>query len=139
MFHKGDKWGGDYKGDRTVNMMRAFIDHVRDDTGASNGKEGKEEKEFKRLKTNNKSKQKNVKLWNEEDHPGCMIVGYVWVNKLPGRIQVEAKNGFQDLDAKMANLSHTVNKLTFGTQVARRNKKLFSSIPEGYKLSLIHI
>ena len=72
-------------------------------------------------------------MWNEEDHPGCMMVGYVWVNKIPGRIQVEARNGFQDLDAKMANLSHTVNKLTFGTQVARRNKKFFKSIPEGYK------
>ena len=62
-----------------------------------------------------------------------MFVGYIWVNKIPGRLQIEARNGFQNIDPKMANLSHSVNKLGFGTQVARRNKRLLDLVPSGYK------
>ena len=63
------------------------------------------------------------KKWDAADHPGCLVYGYVWVNKVPGRLQIEAKSGYQDLDATMTNMSHVVNHVGFGTQLARRHRR----------------
>jgi len=43
MYHKGEKWGGDYKGDRTVQAMKEFLVHAREET-----EEGGEEEKFER-------------------------------------------------------------------------------------------
>lgn len=61
--------------------------------------------------------------WNP-DHPGCMLVGFLTVNRVPGNFHIEARSKSHNLNSAMANLSHTVNHLSFGSELSEHQASL---------------
>jgi len=59
--------------------------------------------------------------WNP-DHPGCMLVGFIMVNRVPGNFHIEARSNNHNIVPSMANLSHTVNHLSFGNELTEAQK-----------------
>ena len=57
------------------------------------------------------------------EHPGCMMSGFVLVNRVPGNFHLEARSKHHNLNAAMTNLSHVVNHLSFGTPLDKNTKK----------------
>lgn len=54
---------------------------------------------------------------NEE---GCLVVGSVWVNRVPGNFHVTARTGLHDFDPKTTNMSHVVHHFSFGAPLSPR-------------------
>lgn len=52
--------------------------------------------------------------WKEEDHPGCQISGFLWVDRVPGNFHIQARSPNHDIDAKLTNTSHEIHSLSFG-------------------------
>ena len=61
-----------------------------------------------------------------KEHPGCMVSGYVLVNRVPGNFHIEARSLHHNLNAAMTNLSHVVNHLSFGTPLASSTERQLS-------------
>merc|ERR1711871_1896652 len=61
-----------------------------------------------------------------KEHPGCMVSGYVLVNRVPGNFHIEARSLHHNLNAAMTNLSHVVNHLSFGTPLASSTERKLS-------------
>lgn len=54
-------------------------------------------------------------VWDEDEHPGCMIAGKLYMNRAPGRFFIQADGGKagRNLDPRMTNLSHEIHHLSF--------------------------
>ncbi|GMH96507.1 hypothetical protein TrST_g12599 [Triparma strigata] len=130
LFYKGEKYKGDYKSDRTVQAFKTYLYNAYESNGMKLTAPAAVN-QFADLKKSLGVQKKRG--WDLDDHPGCLVVGYVWVNKVPGRLQVEAKSGYQDIIPAMTNMSHVVNSIQFGTQVARRHKRKMDKVPSGFK------
>mmetsp|Transcript_11647 Transcript_11647/g.19778 ORF Transcript_11647/g.19778 Transcript_11647/m.19778 type:complete len:462 (+) Transcript_11647:1-1386(+) len=65
--------------------------------------------------------------WNP-DHPGCMLVGFLLVNRVPGNFHIEARSKSHNLNAAAANLSHTVNHLSFGNDLTEAQREYIESL-----------
>jgi len=130
LFYKGEKFKGDYKSDRTVQAFKTFLFNAYEANGMKLS-EPAAQNQFADLKKTLGVQRKRG--WDLEDHPGCLVVGYVWVNKVPGRLQIEAKSGYQEIIPAMTNMSHVVNSVSFGTQVARRHRRKMDKVPEGFR------
>lgn len=79
-----------------------------DPTGKS-----KEQQEWsqKMAKHRRRVQQQN---WKDDDHPGCNLSGFLWVDRAPGSFHVQARSSTHDVAAHMTNVSHIVNHLSFG-------------------------
>ena len=75
--------------------------------------------------------------WKDEDHPGCQISGFLWVDRVPGNFHIQAHSLHHDIDAKLANVSHEVHHLSFGNpgikSTIQRNNLV---APEGFERTL---
>jgi hypothetical protein len=60
------------------------------------------------------TRHQHVHSWNEEDHPGCQISGFLLVDRAPGNFHIQAQSRGHDLAAHMTNVSHIINHLSFG-------------------------
>jgi protein disulfide-isomerase-like protein len=67
--------------------------------------------------TNEHAHARNVREHNEE---GCLILGTVWVNRVPGNFHITAKSGSHDFDTKAINVSHIVHHFSFGPALPGR-------------------
>ncbi len=56
----------------------------------------------------------NNQQWIEDDHPGCLISGFLWVDRAPGNFHIQARSSSHDIAAHMTNVSHIVHHLSFG-------------------------
>lgn len=70
-------------------------------------------------------------VYNYEDHmpnihknEACQIVGWLTLARVPGNFHIEAFSKSHDLSPTMANLSHTVNHLSFGLSIPPSIKKV---------------
>eukprot|EP00756_Hemistasia_phaeocysticola_P028129 Hpha_TRINITY_DN16160_c0_g3::TRINITY_DN16160_c0_g3_i1::g.3166::m.3166 len=54
-----------------------------------------------------------VKGQNEE-HLGCLVTGFLMVNRVPGNFHLQAKSSTHNFNPKETNLSHVVHHLSFG-------------------------
>ena len=52
--------------------------------------------------------------WNEEQHQGCQLSGFLLVERSPGNFHIQARSSNQEFEASMTNVSHMVNSLTIG-------------------------
>eukprot|EP00560_Eucampia_antarctica_P008612 CAMPEP_0197825118 /NCGR_PEP_ID=MMETSP1437-20131217/2251_1 /TAXON_ID=49252 ORGANISM="Eucampia antarctica, Strain CCMP1452" /NCGR_SAMPLE_ID=MMETSP1437 /ASSEMBLY_ACC=CAM_ASM_001096 /LENGTH=539 /DNA_ID=CAMNT_0043424989 /DNA_START=91 /DNA_END=1710 /DNA_ORIENTATION=+ len=50
----------------------------------------------------------------DEDHPGCNLSGFLWVDRAPGNFHIQARSNSHDIAAHMTNVSHEVHHLSFG-------------------------
>lgn len=56
----------------------------------------------------------------EHREEGCLVLGTVWVNRVPGNFHVTAKSGSHDFDPKATNMSHIVHHFSFGSALPKR-------------------
>ncbi|CAM9233585.1 unnamed protein product [Chrysoparadoxa australica] len=57
-----------------------------------------------------------------KDHVGCMLSGFIMVNRVPGNFHIEAQSKHHTVNPALANVSHKVNHLSFGSQFPMRNR-----------------
>lgn len=79
-----------------------------DPTGKS-----KEQQEWskKMSKHRRRMEQQN---WKDDEHPGCNLSGFLWVDRAPGSFHIQARSTTHDIAAHMTNVSHEVHHLSFG-------------------------
>ena len=58
-----------------------------------------------------------------EEHPGCMLSGFVLVNRVPGNFHIEARSAHHEINAALAN-------------VRRRGRMLSRRFPSASERSL---
>jgi protein disulfide-isomerase-like protein len=102
----------DYRADRTVDALMEFAKRKLE-----------LESQYKKWPEARKAHATN---WNP-DHPGCLLVGFLLVNRVPGNFHIEARSKNHNLHASMANLSHTINHLSFGTELTDHQKNFILS------------
>ena len=66
-----------------------------------------------------KKKKTGERNWKEEDHPGCNIVGSLFLDRAPGNFHIQARSQNQEFDASMTNTSHYITSLFVGDPVAQ--------------------
>lgn len=52
--------------------------------------------------------------WEDGEHPGCQLSGFLLVDRAPGNFHIQAQSRGHDLAAHMTNVSHIINHLSFG-------------------------
>ena len=119
MFYHQKAQMPDYRGDRTV---EGFMDHLRTKMSINHHIASLPEE----------SKQAHREMHEVEEHPGCLLVGFLLVNRVPGNFHIESRSAYHNLNPAMANLSHTVNSLSFGPSISRRQQSTLDSIPEEF-------
>lgn len=62
----------------------------------------------------NKHRTRQKAEWNEEEHPGCQMSGFLMVDRAPGHFRIQAQSNHHDIAAFMTNVSHEVHHLSFG-------------------------
>jgi len=71
--------------------------------------------------------------WEDGDHPGCQISGFLLVDRAPGNFHIQAQSKNHDLAAHMTNVSHIINHLSFGKPMSKwLMKKILPNTPEGF-------
>jgi len=119
---------GDYNGHRTVIEFAHFIEEMEKqhkgkehpDLKGDGAKQVAEERTIRTAEheayarslsaTRNKVKHS----WDDAEHPGCQISGFLLVDRAPGNFHIQAQSKNHDLAAHMTNVSHIINHLSFG-------------------------
>ena len=71
--------------------------------------------------------------WEDGDHPGCQISGFLLVDRAPGNFHIQAQSKNHDLAAHMTNVSHIINHLSFGKPMSKwLMNKILPNTPEGF-------
>jgi len=78
--------------------------------GAGSGAHKEWAEKMKRYRT----RQNAAKAWNDEEHPGCQLSGFLWVDRVPGNFHIQARSASHDIVAHMTNVSHEIHHLSFG-------------------------
>ena len=118
LFKDGVAQPPDYREDRTVEALTNFV----------NARLATDEA-FKKLSPEAKDRHLEAVEANRDDHPGCMISGYLLVNRVPGHFHIEARSINHNLNPKAANLSHVVNHLSFGPLLSSQNRRKLEKVP----------
>jgi Endoplasmic reticulum vesicle transporter. len=81
--------------------------------------------------------RQNAMDWQDQDHPGCQISGFLLVDRVPGNFHIQARSPHHDIDAKLTNVSHEVHHLSFGDPGIRRimDRSKFMT-PKGFEKTL---
>lgn len=111
----------DYRMDRTVNALVEF---------------SKRKIELYEKKHSNPKVHERMTKVRQPDHNGCEVSGTLMVNRVPGNFHIEAKSKSHNINAAMANLTHRVNHLSFGTPISKmeRNfKRILKQVPENLR------
>ena len=110
-FKDKQQYGPDYKNDRTTTALMDFV----------------QQKIQLEQKMKDWHPKRRERVMAPKEHPGCMVSGYVLVNRVPGNFHLEARSKTHNLNAAMTNLSHIVNHLSFCTPL--RNASGCASSP----------
>jgi len=96
-----------------------------------------EQLEWKLKLKRQRTRQQASVDWMDDDHPGCQISGFLWVDRVPGNFHIQARSNKHDIAAHMTNVSHEVHSLTFGNPgvetTVQRNR---FATPDGFNESL---
>jgi len=119
LFKKTEVQPPDYRSDRTVDAFMQFVkDKLQVDEELAKMGPQEQEQHMRRMQT--------------AEHPGCMLTGFILVNRVPGNFHIEARSLYHNLNPKMANISHIVNHLSFGQMLSSNQLRKLKSIPEEY-------
>lgn len=111
----------DYRSDRTVDALVQYVsDHIAADEQLQKLSEEARQLQIAETREDNK------------EHPGCMMAGYLLVNRVPGNFHIEMRSIIHNLNPVMANLSHIVNHLSFGNSQPVLSESQLSKIPTGF-------
>jgi hypothetical protein len=50
---------------------------------------------------------------------GCLLTGFLLVNRVPGNFHIEARSKYHNLNPALTNVSHIVHDLTFGPPMTK--------------------
>jgi len=96
-----------------------------------------EQDEWKSKMQRQRTREKAAVEWKDDDHPGCQIAGFLWVDRVPGNFHIQARSNRHDIAAHMTNVSHEVHHLGFGApgveEMVERKKYV---VPNGFSESL---
>lgn len=119
MFKGKDVQPPDYRNDRTVD---ALVDYLKTKLSIDT--------QVASLPLH--AQQAHRDMHAVEEHPGCLMAGFLLVNRVPGNFHIEARSKYHNLNPVMANLSHTVNSLSFGPVLNQKIKNVMNSIPKEF-------
>lgn len=111
----------DYRSDRTVDAMTEFVKAKLS-----------LDKEISKLSVKEQEVHHEKMEAEREDHPGCLMSGFLLVNRVPGNFHIEARSKNHNLNPVMANISHVVNHLSFGPILPASAIKRLNVIPDEY-------
>lgn len=111
----------DYRSDRTVDALLEFVQSLL-----------AQDQQVAKMDENAKLAHSLKKELLKDDHPGCLLTGYLLVNRVPGNFHIEAKSKHHNLNPVMANLSHVVNHLSFGPVLTNAMNRKVLDVPEEY-------
>eukprot|EP00598_Pedospumella_elongata_P004988 CAMPEP_0184967762 /NCGR_PEP_ID=MMETSP1098-20130426/1017_1 /TAXON_ID=89044 /ORGANISM="Spumella elongata, Strain CCAP 955/1" /LENGTH=392 /DNA_ID=CAMNT_0027489261 /DNA_START=249 /DNA_END=1427 /DNA_ORIENTATION=+ len=121
LFKHGEVQPPDYRSDRTVEALTEFVNtRLAKDEVLSLMPAHEREAHVEQAKA------------ERDDHPGCMMSGFLLVNRVPGNFHVEMRSKNHNINPPMANLSLVVNSLTFGPPIERKMERRINSIPDEY-------
>jgi thiol-disulfide isomerase/thioredoxin len=55
-------------------------------------------------------------IWKPSEHPGCNIVGTLFLNKVPGNFYIQAQSPIHSLEPALTNVSHEIHYIYFNSQ-----------------------
>eukprot|EP00585_Thalassiosira_rotula_P005281 CAMPEP_0196135362 /NCGR_PEP_ID=MMETSP0910-20130528/4021_1 /TAXON_ID=49265 /ORGANISM="Thalassiosira rotula, Strain GSO102" /LENGTH=528 /DNA_ID=CAMNT_0041395487 /DNA_START=106 /DNA_END=1695 /DNA_ORIENTATION=- len=139
---------GDYRGHRTVVEMAHFIEEMEKehkgkdadtdvstteakDVAADRTLQSPEHEEYARELS--AGRHKITHSWQDSEHPGCQLSGFLLVDRAPGNFHIQAQSKNHDLAAHMTNVSHIINDLSFGKPMSKYFiKEGLKNTPEGF-------
>lgn len=83
---------------------------ARPGNGADTGAHKEWAEKMKRYRTRTNA----AKVWDDKEHPGCQLSGFLWVDRVPGNFHIQARSTSHDIAAHMTNVSHEIHHLSFG-------------------------
>lgn len=111
---------GEYRFDRTLNALLDFINRKLETEAVYDHYP--------------EARAAHAANWNS-DHPGCLVSGYLLVNRVPGNFHIQAHSRHHSLNTYRTNLSHTVNHLSFGAPVNEFQKRRLDRLDLKYHLT----
>jgi protein disulfide-isomerase-like protein len=118
LFKHGQVQPPDYRSDRTVDALTDFL----------NSRLALDE-QLKLMKPHEKEAHEERVAEQKDDHPGCMMSGFLLVNRVPGHFHIEMRSKHHNINPPMTNLSHVVNHLSFGPILPRSATRQLESLP----------
>mmetsp|Transcript_35529 Transcript_35529/g.110033 ORF Transcript_35529/g.110033 Transcript_35529/m.110033 type:complete len:454 (+) Transcript_35529:605-1966(+) len=108
-YHRGEQANeGEYRFDRTVDAMVDFVT-----------KKIEAEQIYRQYPEARVAHKAN---WNS-DHPGCLVSGFLLVNRVPGNFHVRSFSKHHSLNTFRTNLSHVVHHLSFGAPLSAAHER----------------
>jgi len=128
-YQNGEAVLPDYQMDRTVAALKGFATRkIEQNEHFKDWKKKREE--------SGQQAQATSYLNSRPQNPGCQLSGVLLVNRVPGNFHLEARSKHHNLNAKMTNLTHRVNHLSFGERVDdtnRKQKRILKQVPDEHK------
>jgi len=126
LFVDGKKYGADYRDDRTIEAMTNYLAIIEktvvDKEGISASAEMYARIRLDKPTNHTWRKDRTVQRhWVDDQHPGCQISGYMFLNRAPGNFHIMARSGAHDINARWTNVSHEVHSMSFGEPWMTKN------------------
>lgn len=105
----------------------------------SNDADSNEHKEWTAKMKRHRNRVAAASDWKDEEHPGCQISGFLFVDRVPGNFHIQARSPSHDIAAHMTNVSHEIHHLSFGQPFV--NKHILENdraypVPKNFKNTL---
>jgi len=121
LFLNGEPSLPEYRGDRTVDALMDFVkSRVAVDTQV--------EAMDPVTREAHEVRKENMRT----DHPGCLMSGFLLVNRVPGHFHIEARSKFHNLNPAGSNMSHVVHQLSFGPTLSRNALRRVEEVPDTF-------
>jgi protein disulfide-isomerase-like protein len=121
MFKDGEPSQPDYRNDRTV---EAFIEFVKQRLA--------QDAQVAQMDPATREAHETRKENMRTDHPGCLLSGFLLVNRVPGHFHIEARSKFHNLNPAGSNMSHIVHQLSFGPTLSRNALRRIEEVSDEY-------
>jgi len=119
----GRDGGEDYHSDRTVGALLDFVDR---------------KVEAEHVYRHYPHSRATAAERDDKDHPGCLVAGFLLVNRVPGNFHVTAHSRHHSLNTFTANVSHRVNHLSFGLPLSDWKLRRVERAAKGKARHLLH-
>jgi len=98
------------------------------------GDEAKWFDEIKHKRQRHAHEERKDGKWEESEHPGCQIVGMLFLDRVPGNFHIQARSNQHDLVPHMTNVSHIIHELSIGdNKVLKIAKSSNIELPQAVK------
>ena len=121
LYKGGKAIAPDYREDRTVDALTSYIERTLDLHAkiASSSPEHREKIERT--------------LFADSEFPGCLLTGFLLVNRVPGNFHIEARSKYHNLNPTLTNVSHVVHDLTFGPPMTKEYREKLLLLPKDFQ------